>query len=71
MKHMLSCGVATDIHYPIPPHISKCYKILVHKIGDFPKTEYLSKHIVDLPIFNGMTKEEVKMVIGAVNSYGK
>lgn len=71
MKHMLDCGVKTDIHYPIPPHLSSCYKHLNHYFGDFPKTEYLANHVVDLPIFNGMTDEEIDLVIKAVNSYGK
>ncbi len=71
IKHMNECGVQTDIHYPIPPHLSKCYKFLNHHKGEYPKAEYLAKHVVDLPIFNGMTSEEVDSVIKAVNSYGK
>lgn len=71
IKHMLDCGVKTDIHYPIPPHLSECYKYLKHKEGEFPRAEYLANHVVDLPIFNGMTEEEIEMVIKAVNSYGK
>lgn len=71
IKHMLDHGVKTDIHYPIPPHLSGCYKRLGHHIGNFPRTEHLSNHIVDLPIFNGMTDEEIEKVIKAVNSYEK
>lgn len=71
IRHMLDCGIKTDIHYPIPPHLSKCYSYLGHHKGDFPRSEYLANHIVDLPIFNGMTDEEIDLVIKAVNSYGK
>lgn len=71
MNHMLNCGVKTDIHYPIPPHLSKCYEKLNYHVGDFLRTEYLANHVVDLPIFNGMTDEEIELVIKAVNSYGK
>ena len=71
IKHMLDSGVKTDIHYPIPPHLSKCYEYLDHQVGEYPKTEYLSNHVVDLPIFNGMTDEEIDIVIKVVNSYGK
>ena len=71
IKHMNEKGVQTDIHYPIPPHLSKCYKYLNHHVGEYAKAEYLAKHVVDLPIFNGMTDEEVESVIEAVNSYGK
>ena len=71
IKHMTKCGVQTDIHYPIPPHLSECYKSLNYSIGDYPKAEHLAKHVVDLPIFNGMLNEEIDAVIEAVNSYGK
>lgn len=71
VKHMLDCEVKTDIHYPIPPHLSNCYEGLGYRAGDFPKTEYLANHVVDLPIFNGMLDEEIELVIKAVNSYGK
>lgn len=71
VQHMLNFGVKTDIHYPIPPHLSKCYDNLGHQIGDYPRTEYLANHVVDLPIFNGMTDEEIETVIKAVNSYGE
>ena len=67
VEHMLKCGVKTDVHYPIPPHLSKCYENLKIKKGQFPKTEYFANHIVDIPIFNGMTNEEVSNVIEAVN----
>ena len=70
-KHMLECGVKTDIHYPIPPHLSNCYKYLSYKKGDFPITESLANKVVDLPIFNGMSDEEIETVIKAANSYGK
>ena len=69
VNHMLINGIKTDIHYPIPPHLSECYKYLKHFKGEYPKTEYLADHVVDLPIFNGMTEEEISCVIEAVNSY--
>lgn len=71
INHMLDCGVKTDIHYPIPPHLSNCYKYLGHKKGEYSVTEYLADHVVDLPIFNGMSEEEIETIIKAVNSYGK
>ena len=69
IKHLLNNGVQTDIHYPIPPHLSDCYKQLGHTKGDFPYAEYLAEHVVDLPIFNGMTAEEIETVVKAVNTY--
>lgn len=68
-KHMEEHGVATDIHYPVPPYLAKPYVHLGYTRESFPKTEYLYSRIVSLPIFTGMTREEQDAVICAVNSY--
>ena len=69
MEHLKNCGVASDIHYPIPPFLAKPYLYLGYTYADFPMTEKLYKRIVSLPIYDGMTEEEVNQVIKAVNSY--
>lgn len=68
-KHLKICGVQTQIHYPIPPHLSPCYAEFGYKRGDFPVTEMYADEEVSLPIFMGMTDEEVSIVIEAVNSF--
>lgn len=70
-EHLTKCGIATDVHYPIAPHLSEAMKPYGYKKGDFPIAEYYSEHVVSLPIFNGMTHEEVTAVIKAVNVYGE
>jgi dTDP-4-amino-4,6-dideoxygalactose transaminase len=62
-------GVDTDVHYPVPPHLSKCYKRFNHPVGSYPVAEMFSKTVVDIPIFFGMTEEEVNKVIKAINEY--
>ena len=69
INYLKENGIGADIHYPIPPHLSGCYKRLGHKEGDFPIAEYYSKHIVDIPIFNGMEEWEVQKVIEVINEY--
>ena len=62
-------NIKTVIHYPIPPHLAECYKYLGHKRGDFPTAEKFADEVLSLPMFNGMTDEEINFVIEAVNSY--
>ena len=64
-------GVSTDVHYPTPPYLSEAYARLGYKEGSFPITELFSKTVVSLPIFNGMTQEEIEYVVEVVNQYGK
>ncbi|MBD5468181.1 MAG: DegT/DnrJ/EryC1/StrS family aminotransferase [Lachnospiraceae bacterium] len=62
-------GVKTEIHYPIPPHLSEAYRELGHHKGEFPITERLAEEVLSLPMYNGLTKEEQQYVIEAVNRY--
>ena len=68
-KHMTDRGVKTLIHYPIPPHLQKCYARLGHGQGDFPISETFAKNELSLPIYAGMPEEDVDAVIEAVNSF--
>lgn len=43
-------GVATMIHYPIPPHLQPAYAELSYKQGDFPIAEVIHREVLSLPI---------------------
>lgn len=62
-------GIKTVIHYPIPPHLAECYSRLGYKRGDFPITEKFADEVLSLPMFNGMTDEEINFVIEVCNGY--
>lgn len=68
-QYLSDSGIATQIHYPIPPHLSEAYKHLGLKEGSHPVTENYAKRILSLPLFEGMTKEEIEYVILKVNSF--
>lgn len=61
-------GVQAGIHYPIPCHLQPAYQHLGYQLGDFPHTEVLSQQIVSLPMFPGMTQEQIHQVVNAVAS---
>ena len=62
-------GIHTQIHYPIPPHMQKCYSYLGHHTGDYPIAEKYADEVLSLPFYNGMTEEEINCVIEAVNAF--
>lgn len=63
--------IGTIIHYPIPPHLSEAYRYLGLKKGDMPITEKYAETVLSLPLYNGMTNEEQKYVIDALNQFGR
>lgn len=62
-------GIGTQIHYPIPPHLAKAYVHLEYSEGDFPITEKYAKSVLSLPLYEGMTEEEIQYVIDTINHY--
>jgi len=68
-QYLMEHQIATQIHYPIPPHLSQAYSHLGFKSGDLPVTEKYSKTILSLPLYEGMTDEEINYVVAIVNRY--
>jgi dTDP-4-amino-4,6-dideoxygalactose transaminase len=63
--------IGTLIHYPIPPHLSEAYQYLGKKKGDYPIAEKYAEEVLSLPMYNGMTQDEIDFVIDKINSFEK
>ncbi len=68
-EHLFACGVKSQVHYPIPPYVAECYKNQGLEWADFPNASFVAKHEVSLPIYSGMSEDDVESVIKAVNAY--
>lgn len=66
-QYLESNGIQTLIHYPIPPHKQKAYKIWNGL--NFPVTEKIHKEIISLPISPVLTNEEVDDIIATINNF--
>ena len=68
-NYLADKGIQTQIHYPVPPHLAKCYQHLGHSKGEFPITEGYADEVLSLPIYTGMTAEEQDYVIEQINLF--
>ena len=68
-KFLNDAGIGTNKHYPIPMHLQECYKNLGFKKGDFPIAEEISSTELSIPMYYGMTDEEIQYVIDKVNEF--
>jgi dTDP-4-amino-4,6-dideoxygalactose transaminase len=62
-------GIGTGRHYAQPPHLSPAYGSLGHGRGSFPIAEALSDQLVSLPLFPGITEEQLARVVDGVKEY--
>jgi len=59
-------GIATMIHYPVPPHLQPAYSELGYAAGDLPISERLHREVLSLPLWPGMSQAQIDAVIQAL-----
>ena len=69
IQYLNEKDIGSIIHYPIPPHLSEAYRWLGYQKGDFPITERYANEVLSIPMYNGMTEEEIDYVIDALNRF--
>ena len=62
-------GIATGRHYPEPAHLAGAYASLGYRRGAFPVTERLADELLSLPIFPGMSDDEIESVVTAIKEF--
>ncbi len=68
-KWLNEAGIGTNKHYPIPMHMQECYKDLGFKEGDYPIAEEISNTELSIPMYYGMTEEEISYVVDKINEF--
>jgi dTDP-4-amino-4,6-dideoxygalactose transaminase len=58
-------GVMASVHYPTPLHLEPAWEGRWPR-GSFPRAEALADRVLSLPIFPGMTDEQVERCAGAL-----
>lgn len=67
--HLEANGISYQVHYPVATHLHKAYRDLGYKEGDFPVAEYNAAHELSLPLYYGMTDEQISYVIDVINRF--
>lgn len=67
--HLTAHGIGTLIHYPVPPHRQPAYAQLSFAEDAFPVANSLAATCLSLPLWPGMTEEQLAAVATAVRSF--
>jgi dTDP-4-amino-4,6-dideoxygalactose transaminase len=70
-QYLAEKEIGTLIHYPVPPHLQEAYKGLGYKAGDFPVAEKIAGTSLSLPLFPGISQNEVAFVAEQINKFFK
>jgi dTDP-4-amino-4,6-dideoxygalactose transaminase len=70
-EHLSRCGVASAVHYPTPIHLTDAYCGLGLSRGRLPVSERLADEICSLPLFPGMSDEQLERIANAVTAFAQ
>ena len=68
-KYLSEKNISTVKHYPIPIHLQKAYEDLNIAKGKLPIAEKISETILSIPMYYGITDEQVEYVIKTINDF--
>lgn len=68
-KWLNDAGIGTTIHYPIPMHLQEAYADLNMPKGSFPIAEMIAAEELSIPMYYGITDEQISFVIDRLNGW--
>jgi len=68
-QYMGDHGIGTAIYYPLPLHLQECFKESGLKRGDLPESEKAAEQTLALPIFPGLTDEQMNLVVEIMRQF--
>lgn len=62
-------GIASEVYYPLPPHLASPCRHFGYKEGDFPNAEKAAKETFALPLYPELTRSQQNEVVAAVLAF--
>lgn len=68
IKHLLEHGIISVFHY-IPLHTSPMGQSFSWKVGDCPVAEEISERLIRLPLFSGLSDEDLSYIVESLHKF--
>lgn len=62
-------GIGTEIYYPVPMHVQKCFSNLGYRAGDFPVSERLANESLALPVYPELPAEDIEYICRTLKGF--
>jgi dTDP-4-amino-4,6-dideoxygalactose transaminase len=68
-RFLAAAGIQSEIYYPVPLHLQRCFAHLGYHKGDFPQAELAATRVLALPLYPELTTAQQEKVVGTIEKF--